>query len=120
MKGKRRFHPGPQPILESLHLFAKIRLLAVVFFQCRLMVPKINMAGSPSHEQLHDAPGAGRVMKHSAKDSRSPLLATERVLGQHGRECHRSQAARPLLEKLPARGTGGFQVFACVWHDRSS
>ena len=44
-------------------MLTKIGRFAVGFFQCRFVVPEIEMTGGAGHEQLNHAFGAGGVVQ---------------------------------------------------------
>ena len=60
-----RTHPRAQPILEGLHVLAKVALFAMMPNECWLEIEGIQMACRSPHEELDDPLGLGRVMKRA-------------------------------------------------------
>src|SRR5687767_2382192 len=55
-----RFLPWAEPILEGLHLLAKVGWLTVVFDKLGLEIEEINVARASAHEKLHHPLRLGR------------------------------------------------------------
>ena len=72
----------------------------MVFFQGRLVIPKIDVTCRTSHEKLYHATGTSRVMEDSSQHPWRPLAGTEWIFSQHGRESHGAKTGRSMLKKL--------------------
>ena len=98
-------HPGSQPVLEGLDMFAKVRRLSVVFFESGFVVKKVDVAGGSGHEQLDHSLGARRVMQSAAERSGSRVgggvLPADQI-----RQRDAAQAAPGLPEEVAARCGG--------------
>jgi hypothetical protein len=80
---ERRLHPRPEPILKRLDMLAKVRRLAMMLFESRLMIEQIDMTCGTTHEQLHDARRLGGMMEdlHDAAGANIPhIVRRDRVV----------------------------------------
>ena len=102
-----RREPGPEAVLERLHRLAEVARLAVPFHQLRLVVEKIDVAGRPRHEQLHDSFGPRRVNEGRMRRA----TVGPGPLRLEGREGQAPQAAaaggQPVAARTRPLGKGG-------------
>ena len=90
LKSKRRLHPRSEPILKSLNVFAKVGLLAVMFFQSRFVIEQIEVTRRAGHKELHNSLSLRRVMQHFhlapapgfASSAKGAISVQERGQGQ--------------------------------------
>ena len=109
-----RLQPRAEAVLKCLHRLAKIARLPVVLDEVWLVVPEVDVAGRPRHEELHHPfyfrrIDAGRVQADaSLSGAGSHRIA---VAGQHRRQCQRAKAAARAGQQLAAaQGTRGRAV----------
>ena len=60
-----RTHPRAQPILEGLHMLAKIALFTMMPNECGLEIEGVQVARRASHEELDDPLGLGWMMERA-------------------------------------------------------
>ena len=114
-----RFLPGPEAVLEGLHLFAEVSVFTVVLDQRGFVIKQVDVAGSAAHEKLHHAfrlwhkdlgamrrLHAGQRMKRERAKALSGGLQ-KLAAGEHGRTVDdHTPLASPALSRNRARSGG--------------
>ena len=50
-KRERGSHPGAKAVLKGFDVFSEVRVLSVVLFECRFVIPGVHMAGTAINEE---------------------------------------------------------------------